>query len=177
MAPTTRQATLEDAAAIAAAHMRGWQVAYRGIVPNDLLDAIVLEERIEHWQGNLQLDVLPDGTPSPSNYVAAVDGQVVGFACVGVFRKEVDNPLARELWAMYVHPDHWSTGAGYALMNATMDHFAEQDAQTAYLWVLEDNDRARRFYERQGWSADDVTEIESIGGADIVERRYSIELA
>lgn len=176
MAPRTRPATFDDAAGIAAAHMRGWQVAYRGMVPDEFLDALVLEQRIELWQGLLQLDALPDGTPSPTDYVAEVDGHVVGFANVGVFRKEAGNALAGELWAMYVHPDHWGTGAGYALMKTTIDHFVRHRVQTSYLWVLDDNERARRFYERQGWSADDVTQTESLGGADLVERRYSLDL-
>lgn len=176
MGVTTRPATLDDAPGIAAAHMRGWQVAYQGIVPDDFLDAIVLSERTERWQTNLEETELPDGTPSPSNYVAEVGGEVVGFACVGVFRKQADNARAGELWAMYVHPDHWGTGAGYALMQATMDQFTRDAIETAYLWVLEDNAQARRFYERQGWSADDETVTEAIGGVDIIERRYSLLL-
>lgn len=176
MGATTRPATIDDAPGIAAAHMRGWQVAYKGIVPDAFLDAMVLADRVERWRENLKATELPNGLPAPSDYVAEVDDQVVGFANVGVFRKEADNPRAGELWAMYVHPDHWGTGAGYALMQATMDQFTRDAIETAYLWVLEDNAQARRFYERQGWSADDVTETESIGGVDIISRRYSLAL-
>lgn len=177
MAVSTRPATPDDAEGIASAHMRGWQVAYKGIVPDEFLDAMVLADRIERWRGNLEATELPNGLPAPTDYVAEVDGHVVGFANVGVFRNEADNAHAGELWAMYVHPDHWGTGAGYALMQATMDQFERDSIRTGYLWVLEDNDRARRFYERQGWSADDETVTESIGGVDIIERRYSISLS
>lgn len=176
MATTTRPATLDDATGIAEAHISGWQVAYRSIVPDEFLDTMVLEERTAHWRENLAASELQDGTPSPSNYVAEVHGQVVGFACVGVFRKDADNPQAGELWAMYVHPDHWGARAGYALMQSTMDQFRRESVEQAYLWVLEDNARARRFYERQGWRADFETVTEPIGGVDIVERRYSIPL-
>jgi RimJ/RimL family protein N-acetyltransferase len=49
-----------------------------------------------------------------------------------------------------------------------------QSCRAAYLWVFEDNERARRFYERQGWRADTVTKQDRVGGTQIVERRYSI---
>ena len=108
--------------------------------------------------------------------MAEVADQVAGFACVGVWRNDSENTELGELWAMYVDPDHWGTGAGHTLMKATFDHFANQQVRTGYLWVLEANPRARRFYERQGWQADDVTDEDHIGGAHIVERRYSISL-
>ena len=59
-------------------------------------------------------------------------------------------------------------------MNASIGYFSEQNVATAYLWVLEDNRLARRFYERQGWQADDVTKDDTIGDALLTERRYSI---
>ena len=68
--------------------MRAWQVAYEGIVPGEVLDAIDLDDRTAQWHQNLTEDALPDGTPSPTNLVAEVDGDVVGFACVGVWRDE-----------------------------------------------------------------------------------------
>ena len=174
MVVTTRTATVEDAAAIAVAHARAWQVAYDGIVPASYLDAIDIDARTEHWRQNLSEPFLPDGTPSPTNLVAVADGAVVGFACVGVWRGDRDNPSLGELWAIYVHPDHWGTGAGYALMSSTMQLFDERKTATAYLWVLEQNDLARRFYERQGWKADEVMRDEEIAGATIAERRYSL---
>jgi len=177
MGVTARPATADDANAIARAHLRAWQHAYRGVIPAAHLDALDVDERTAHWHQNLTEAVLPNGTPSPENFVAEIADQVVvGFACVGVWRNDSENTELGELWAMYVDPDHWGTGAGHALMEATFDHFANQQVRTGYLWVLEANPRARRFYERQGWQADDVTDEDHIGGAHIVERRYSISL-
>lgn len=170
---STRLAVIDDAEAIAAAHVRAWQEAYDGIVPADHLDSLDPSLRAEHWRENLRQATLPDGTPSPTNLVVESDDQVVGFACVGRWRHAVDDLELGELWAMYVHPDHWGTGAGWALMTHTEAILAADRVTTAYLWVLEDNALARRFYERQGWHADDVTEIESIAGVELVSRRYS----
>lgn len=167
MQPMTRRATVEDAEAVALAHVRGWQVAYKGIVPDEYLDAIDLDARTTQWRQYL-------AEPMPVDYVVEVNGTVVGFANVGPWREEPDAPNLGELWAMYVHPDHWGTGAGYALMQATMNQFRSAAVETGYLWVLEENVRARTFYERQGWVVDDATKEEDIAGVTIVERRYSI---
>jgi GNAT superfamily N-acetyltransferase len=176
MEVTVRHATPTDAAAVAAAHVRGWQVAYQGIVPDAFLDALDVGQRTEQWRTNIETTVLANGLPAPTDYVAEIDDEVVGFANVGVFRGNNVDHRAGELWAMYVHPDHWGTGAGYALMNQTMTHFVETGIERAYLWVLEDNAQARRFYERQGWHADPETTEDEIGGAMIVSRRYSIDV-
>ena len=50
-------------------------------------------------------------------------------------------------------------------------------ASSAYLWVARDNPRARRFYEREGWMADQLEQTDRIGGADVVEVRYVRDLA
>ena len=52
------------------------------------------------------------------------------------------------------HPRSWGAGHGSALHEAAMDHLAKEGFGEAVLWVLEGNERARRFYERRGWRAD-----------------------
>lgn len=173
---TTRPATGDDAAAIAYVHVRSWQVAYDGIIPAGFLAALDPDARAEQWRRNLTESASADGIRAPTNMVAVIDGEVAGFACVGRWRESVDNATHGELWAMYVHPDRWGTGAGHALMNDTIALFLENGVETAHLWVLEENDRARRFYERQGWEVDDVTRADTIGGIEVTERRYSMVL-
>jgi len=175
MVVTIREAVPEDAADIAQAHVRGWQVAYAGIVPQPFLDAMDLAARTEHWRQILRGEVPVEGVDFPANYAALVDDRVVGFANVGECRSE-PSPAVGELWAMYVHPEYWDVGAGFALMGATFDHLRSMGCERAHLWVLEANDRARRFYERQGWICDDEVKEEQLRDFVLVERRYSIEL-
>ncbi len=102
-------------------------------------------------------------------FVPEVDGQVVGYGHVG--RERVDGVDADghatvnmsdngELYGFYLHPDAWGSGAADALIGRC--HDALQSRFTcASLWVLRDNPRARRFYERNGWACgtgDDVVE-------------------
>lgn len=176
MAINIRPATVDDARAIASAHMRAWQVAYEGMVPQSYLDDMDLDRQAAHWIENLEAEELPNGLPAPSNYVAEIDRAVVGFVAFGVCRHAPDDSSLGQVWAIYVHPNSWGTGAGYRLMMAAQDDLNAAGVTTAYLWVLEDNAQARRFYERQGWVADDETMAEDLAGATIVERRYSITL-
>jgi ribosomal protein S18 acetylase RimI-like enzyme len=49
--------------------------------------------------------------------------------------------------------------------------------RTATLWVLESNDRTRRFYEKAGWKPDGATTTERIDCLNYPTVRYRLELA
>jgi GNAT superfamily N-acetyltransferase len=69
-------------------------------------------------------------------------------------------------------PEAWSSGAGAALMASALE--ALRSYSSATLWVLADNPRARRFYEREGWVLDGGRREEEILGVDVAEVRYRI---
>jgi ribosomal protein S18 acetylase RimI-like enzyme len=98
---------------------------------------------------------------------------VIGFVSVGASR---DDDAAGELFAIYVHPNHWDTGAGRALMQAGEAELASQGHHHVVLWVLDDNPRARRFYELAGWNADGAARVIEMFGMSISEVRYAKEL-
>ena len=78
-----------------------------------------------------------------------------------------------ELYAIYVRPDSWGTGAGLVLMDTGVGWLAERWDE-AVLWVAEENPRARRFYELYGWTAE-ATRVEEVApGARIAEVRYRL---
>jgi len=123
--PTVRVASPSDAARIAEAHVRSWQVAYEGIIDQATLDRLDVDDRTARWEEIPRGEHTVDGVENPTNYVAELDSTVVGFACVGGYR---DDPTASlgELWALYVHPDHWRSGSGTALMGATKQYFDDR---------------------------------------------------
>ena len=96
-------------------------------------------------------------------------GRVVGFASVGDSR---DEPGKGELFAIYVLPEAWGSGAGSALMTSALEALCSYSSAT--LWVLEDNPRARRFYEREGWILDGGRRDEELLGMTVAEVRYRI---
>jgi GNAT superfamily N-acetyltransferase len=136
-----RQAVPADAEALAHLHLDVWDDAYTGLVPQGILDdrREKVAERVERWQGILE-------QPRPIWLAEDGDG-LAGFASTGPAR---DNDMEEllELYSLYVRASHWGTGLGYTLFEIAVGDRA------AYLWVLAGNDRAIRFYERQGFRLD-----------------------
>lgn len=177
MSVIIRPAVADDASAIAQVHVTAWQIAYRSLVPQEYLDSLDIMERTQLWHSILVGDITVEGIPRPADFVAESNGALVGFANVGRFRDEPGNTQAGELWTMYLSPDHWGTGVADALMAATLEQLEQLGFSVSYLWVLEGNERARRFYERHGWSPDDMIKSFEVGGASVPEIRYSRQVS
>jgi GNAT superfamily N-acetyltransferase len=161
-----RAATVDDARAIETIRVRGWRVAYRDVFPPEELDALPIDET--RWARRIAEP--PEGW---SIFVADDDHNVIGFACTGPSRDERD---VGELYAIYVEPASWSTGAGRALIERAEEELAAVYEQ-ATLWVLDDNPRARAFYERAGWALDGGRKAEERLGVRAPEVRYRKRLS
>ena len=93
--------------------------------------------------------------------------EIIGYASFGPER-DVDGaplperpdrdgsprPRCAELYALYVTPAWWSTGTGRDLMCQVLEETRAGGYPRIVLWVLEQNARARRFYERSGFRLD-----------------------
>lgn len=166
-----RRMTEADTDAVAALRVAGWRTAYRGLVPQAYLDA--MDPAVDAARHRA---ILASGTDPAVNLVAeAADGAAdgaVGWACSGPCR-DADLPAATdELYALYVRPDLIGTGVGRALYAAALRGARERGAVRQALWVLRDNARARRFYERAGLAPDGAERTEPVGGAPVTEVRY-----
>jgi ribosomal protein S18 acetylase RimI-like enzyme len=96
--------------------------------------------------------------------VLAVDGgegaeRIAGFVTFGASR-DADTIGLGEVYALYVDPDRYRSGLGRLLMAEARRRLREASIEEAVLWVLRGNDRARRFYEGEGWVADGATRLE-----------------
>ncbi|TCC18069.1 GNAT family N-acetyltransferase [Kribbella speibonae] len=107
-------------------------------------------------------------------HVAVADEQVIGYAGVGPERDVSARPNTGELYALFVHPDHWGNGAGRALTDAACADLREAGCTTVRLWVLEANIRARRFYTRYGFTETPDRTHSSLG--DLPEIRLTAPL-
>jgi GNAT superfamily N-acetyltransferase len=147
-----RAAGRGDADAITDVQVASWRAGYAHVFPNSVLYADDFESSRRTFWGNWRF--------GPGHRVAVVGEQVdgvervIGFCSYGPERERARGFTGRgEVWAFYLHPDRWGCGAAADLMDHVEQRLKAEGFATAVLWVLEDNPRARRFYERQGWSA------------------------
>ncbi|MGI9643743.1 MAG: GNAT family N-acetyltransferase [Ilumatobacteraceae bacterium] len=173
MGHRVRSAAITDADELGAAHVAAWEAAYRGgLMPDDYLDGMSVEDRAQMWREGLASPPLPRA----ARLVAEVDGddgtgRVVGFVMAGPEASDPDTDVG-EVYAINVHPEHWGGGIGADLLSAGAAHLAEAGFDHAILWVHPDNERTCRFYRAQGWSDTGIRRREHVLGVEVPEARY-----
>jgi ribosomal protein S18 acetylase RimI-like enzyme len=164
LVPTIRDACPEDAGRVATVHVRAWQAAYRGILPDAELDALDPAERARRY-------TFGDRTPGTPRTLVALEGDsVLGFATVT--RCADDSGRAGELQALYVDPARWHSGVGRALLAAAEARLQEEGFAVAVLWVFVGNERAERFYRAAGWRGDGTVREQTFWGFPVAVTRY-----
>ena len=147
-----RPAQPTDIPAIAQVHLDSAKIAYRDILDRDLLDALSLAGRIALWESRYA-SIGPQGRL----WVQSVDSAIVGFAlCEGSDDHDAE-PMACELKSFYLTPNCWGAGYGARLIDHVANDFRDRAFGSMILWTIRRNTRARGFYERQGFSCEDVT--------------------
>ncbi|MCT6778982.1 GNAT family N-acetyltransferase [Streptomyces sp. CS7] len=164
---TIRDMRIDDCEAVATIRVRGWQHAYRGLLPQPYLDRMDIAE--ETGQRRRYFEERGETV----NVVAErPDGTVTGWACVGPHRAEDHGLPGCELYAIYVLPEQIGSGTGRALLAELTDRATDAGHADMALWVLRDNGPARRFYERAGFRPDGGEDTFLAGGALVTEVRY-----
>lgn len=160
-----RSVELGDAAAVARVHVSAWRAAYAEHMPADYLASLDPDAFRSRWEQGIQA--------GRTSSLIERDGQVAGFAMYGGSRDADALPSTGELFAINLDPSYWRMGLGRALLAVTVSRLREAGFIDATLWVLHGNDRARRFYEALGWSADGAEKRDPITPSVIVhEVRY-----
>ncbi len=166
---TIRRATPDDADDVADVHVRSWQVAYRGLLPDEVIEQMVAGRQA---RANRFRALLTD-EKSPRRVWVAVDGSgIVGMAVIGPSRDPEAGPITGELEAIYLAPEAMGRGIGRALLDRAVADLGERGFTDAMLWVLRENQRARAFYEAAGSRTDGATKDEERPGGTLHEVRY-----
>ena len=150
-----RAAQLADAQAIAHIRVAAWRAAYGGLMPAAYLERADLEAR-ETEQLRDRLGAIGDRARVS---VAEANEQIVGYCAYGCDTNDVLESLKGAIYDLYVHPQLWYHGVGQRLLAHATEYFKIQGCSQATLLVYEENIRARRFYERAGWSGDGYREM------------------
>jgi ribosomal protein S18 acetylase RimI-like enzyme len=161
-----RNASIDDCAAIAAVHVKAWQSAYRGHMPDEFLDSLSVAGRTEMWR---KLILQPGRVLLVAD---DLDGSIRGFCALIQSRDADAKSTIAEIAAIYVSPDDWGQGIGQKLLSAAVSRALGNGFSELTLWVLDANQRARRFYEKFGFAPDGSTKEEDRGSFVIREVRY-----
>jgi ribosomal protein S18 acetylase RimI-like enzyme len=166
-----REASPPDATAVAEIHVRAWQAAYRGQLPDDYLDGLSVEDRLAQHDWSLR-----NPRETWRMWVSDDGGRVVGFAVTGPSEDTDAQERTGEVYAIYLEPDRVGTGVGRELFGHAVEDLRARGFTTATLWVLETNEAARRFYELAGWKPDGATASERIDCLMMPTVRYRAPL-
>ena len=166
-----RVARPEDARPVAEVHVESWRHTYRGVLPDEYLDRLSVDDREAMWQR-----VFADPDPKSGALVAEASGRIVGFASFGPSRDEDVPDGTGEVPAIYVEPAVLGTGVGRELFEAVASALRGSGFTRAALWVLAANTSARRFYEKAGWSWDGAVSTHMFDCANEPVVRYAVDL-
>jgi ribosomal protein S18 acetylase RimI-like enzyme len=161
-----RFAEQRDLPVLARIHVATWRAAYRGMMPAAFLDALDDAHALARLRPALEVS-------PPRVHVVELDNEVVAFSRFGPSRESDVPPLTFEVFALNVEPAHWRRGIGRGLVESVLEVANAQGFEACTLWVLRDNERARRFYEAVGFEVDGATRIEAADSAQpLHEVRY-----
>ena len=150
----------DDRLAISTIYEQSWKYAYKDIIPQSYLDSIP-EGR---WAANLDKEGL-------NTVVIIEDGRFNGTSsyCKSRFS---DFPDFGEIVSIYLLPQYMGKGYGKLLLDAVIKELVLLGFDDIFLWVLEENHRAKKFYEKAGFTASGHYLDDNIGGKDLREMQY-----
>lgn len=165
-----REATIDDAEAIASVQVSAWQTAYKGMIPDRALAEFTVAERTKRWKRIL-------AASSRDTLVAESNRTLIGWAGFGRSRDDDRSIGTAEMFGLYVDPAYWRIGAGGSLWRASVERLNDRGYRRMDVWVLKANKRARQFYEAVGCELDSgVQKLFEGDGYSAPEVRYTVSL-
>lgn len=166
-----RKALPEDAYNYTDCHISCFQSAYKGIVPDEYLKNMLAEkeQRVEKYKKSLT---------DPGNceyYCVVYTKRMLGFLIINKSRNE-DKSGIGEIWAIYLIEEFRGKGHGKEMLNFAINELKRVEQKEIFLWVFEENIRARRFYEKHNFSFDGIKR-EVKYGKPLVQLRYVLNPA
>lgn len=160
--------TRDTAAQASYIYAMSWKTGYKGIVPQPYLNGLPLERWADKLGNNNHEYFRED-------YLLSDNGKYVATSSICEARDKQYQGWG-EIMSIYVLPEEFRKGYGKVLFSYVFNHLQENGYSKIYLWVLEENQRARRFYETMGFQANGERIIQNIGGKNLAETRYVNQL-
>lgn len=141
------RATADKADDIGYVHAMSWKEAYRRIVPEEFLDNFTPEKRADAFRRTIS-------SGCDESYIAYLNNKPMGMLVIGKSKDDYVNENVGEIYAIYLLADYWGKYYGKQLMDFAISRLKELSYRKVALWVLEENKRARTFYEKYGYVSD-----------------------
>ena len=163
-----RRASISDAERVGRIHVESWNVAYRGVMPDDVIARTDLAYRTAFWAERI-------ADPEWPVYLIEESGRCAAF-CQMIPTRDADDDATRvgHITSIHVLPQLRGLGFGRALIDQVLDEFARRGFAEVTLWVLQENQSARAFYEKYGFRHDGGTRV--YPNTQVPEVRYRIKL-
>lgn len=152
-----RLAIPDDADQLGAIEAASYAATYRGILPDSVLARATADALVERVRARLETEAAGPLDARRRRWVIEDgDGAVRGYASTEPASDQFLPPPAgaAEIESLYLHPDAIGQGYGRALLDHVVDDLVAHGFDPLLLWAFERNERARRFYERAGWTLD-----------------------
>lgn len=141
-----RRAGPADLAGIARVHVLAWRESYPELLPWAAIEARSIATRVDQWRSTLA------ETDRLTFVYAGQDGAICGFGSAGDIRW-TGLSTESEVSALYLLEAVKRRGIGRMLFRRLLGELAARGFTSTGLWVLTQNEPARRFYEAMGGRA------------------------
>lgn len=149
---------------ISSVYEQSWKYAYKGIIPQDYLDSIPKGQWCRAFDN-----------PERYTLVMLNDDKIIGTSSYCKSRFEIFSGWG-EIISIYFLPEYMGKGYGEKLLNKVLDELKKMGFKTVFLWVLEENKRARHFYEKCGFCYSGEYMDDTIGGKPLRELQYVLNI-
>ena len=150
----------DDFEAIGNIYAQSWKTAYRGIIPQEYLDTL----NASRWTHGLENGIY-------DAFVLIEDDRYIGTSSICAARDEKMADYG-EIISLYLLPEYFGHGYAAPLLQCAVNALLEKGHKNIYLWVLKENTRAQKFYEKQGFHKNGDTSCIEIAGKELAEIRY-----
>ncbi|NYB75237.1 GNAT family N-acetyltransferase [Sedimentibacter hydroxybenzoicus DSM 7310] len=166
MSRLIRYANLNDVEALGKIHSESSQAGFKGIIEDNILyDVFSLERRTNRFINELSIG-------EPKTAIAFENDQPAGLISFGKCRYGNNDESWTEIWRVYLIREFWGSGIAKDLIEWGINEIRKTGIKNIELWVLEENMRARSFYEKMGFKHDNTF---IISDSDDKELRYIMQ--
>lgn len=136
-----RKVKCEDIEQIVDINIKDWKKVYKGIIDDTILNNLNRNEKIEKWRQHYNIGNV---------IVADNSGDILGYCRYDDNVDYKNTGIDSEIIAIYVDYEKLGNGVGKKLIEYVKNDLKNKNKNKMVIWCLEENQNARKFYEKMG---------------------------